>query len=68
MHRFCLLTTMELILIPNCSLLYLHSNDIKSLKIICLKKVIAKYNFSNKSNRLTTGVYSTLKISTSHVV
>ena len=27
MRSFCLLTSIKLILIPNCSLLYLHSND-----------------------------------------
>ena len=32
MRSFCLLASMELILIPNCSLLYLHSNDMNSLK------------------------------------
>ena len=31
MCSFYLLTSMELILIPNCSLLYLHSNDMHSL-------------------------------------
>ena len=29
MHSLYLLTSLELILIPNCSLLYLHSNDLK---------------------------------------
>ena len=29
MHSFCLLTSLELIHIPNCSLLCLHSNDMK---------------------------------------
>ena len=38
MHSFCLLTSMELILIPNCSLLYLHSNDMNSSKSLFLKK------------------------------
>ena len=31
MRSFCLLTSMELILTPNCSLLYLQSNDMNSL-------------------------------------
>ena len=34
MHSFCWLTSMELILIPNCSLLYLHSNDVNSLILL----------------------------------
>ena len=38
MRSFCLLTSMELILIPNCSLLHLHSNDTKSLRNYSLKK------------------------------
>ena len=37
MRSFCLLASMELILIPNCSLLYLHSNDMNSLKSLFLK-------------------------------
>ena len=41
MRNFCLLTSIELVLIPNCSLLNLHSNDINSLKSSFLKKVIA---------------------------
>ena len=32
MRSFCLLTSMELILGPNCSLLHLRSNDTNSLK------------------------------------
>ena len=41
----CLLASMELILTPICSLLYLHSNDIKSLKSLALKKSYSyKYN------------------------
>ena len=38
MHSFCLLTSMELTLIPDCSLLYLHSNDMNSLKSVFKKK------------------------------
>ena len=34
MHSFCLLASMELILISNCSLLHLYSNDMNSLKVI----------------------------------
>ena len=30
MRSFCLLTSMELILSPNCSLMYLHSNDMNN--------------------------------------
>ena len=37
----CLLASMEMILMPNCSLLYLHSNDMNSFKNEFLKKVIA---------------------------
>ena len=38
MHSFCWLASMELILIPNCSLLYLHSNDIEQFEKFILKK------------------------------
>ena len=38
MCKFCLLTSMELIPIPNFSLLYLHSNDMNSLNSLILKK------------------------------
>ena len=41
MCSFCLLASMEQILIPNCSLLYLHSSDMISFKSVFLKKVIA---------------------------
>ena len=33
MCSFCVLTSMELILVPNCSLLYMHSNYKNSLEI-----------------------------------
>ena len=33
MRSFCLLTSVELIFIANCSLLHLHSNDINSLRV-----------------------------------
>ena len=46
MHIFCLLTSMELIPIPNCSLYYLHSNDIKNLKSFFLKKKVAAINIT----------------------
>ena len=45
MHSFCLLTSMELIRIPNSSLLYFHSKNINSLKNLFLKK-----NYSYKYN------------------
>ena len=45
MCSFCLLTSMELILVPNSSLLYLHSNNMNSLTILYLKK---KESFSYK--------------------
>ena len=35
---------MEMILIPNCSLLYLHSNDTNSLKFILEKKEVIAIN------------------------
>ena len=38
MHSFCLLPSMEPILVPNCSILYLHSNDMNSEKFILGKK------------------------------
>ena len=37
MRSFCLLTAMEQIIIPNCSLLCLDSNDMKSFKNLFLK-------------------------------
>ena len=37
MRNFCLHTSKELILIPNCSLLYLHSNDTNSLESLVLE-------------------------------
>ena len=47
MCSVCLLTSMELILIPNCSLLYLHSNNMNSLKSIFMKKKSYSNSFSN---------------------
>ena len=44
MHSFCLLISMELILIPNHSLLYLHSNEIKQLEKYLLEK---SYSYKN---------------------
>ena len=38
MHSFCLLTSMELLPIPNFNLLYLDSNDMNNLKTLFLKK------------------------------
>ena len=38
MCSICLLVSMELTLIPNCSSLYLHSNDMNNLKSLLLKK------------------------------
>ena len=38
MHMLCLLTSMELILIPNCGLLCLDYNDMNCFKICVLKK------------------------------
>ena len=32
MRSFCLLTSLELVLVANCSLLYLHSNEMNSVK------------------------------------
>ena len=52
-HSFCLLTSMELIPIPNCKLLYLHSNDMKSLKSLFLKKKKSYgYDIKTKNNWL----------------
>ncbi len=39
MHSFCFLASTELIHIPNCNILYLHSNYMNSLKRVFLKKV-----------------------------
>ena len=41
MCSFCLLSSMDLIPIPNFSLLYLDSNDMNSFKSVYLKKVTA---------------------------
>ena len=48
MYSFCLLASMELILIPNCSILYLHSNNRNSSKSLFMKKVIAINILSQK--------------------
>ena len=52
MRNFCLLTSMELILTPNCSLLYLHSNDINSLKSFTLKKKLLQKPQMSEYKRL----------------
>ena len=45
MCSFCLLDTMELILLPNCSMLYLDSSDTGSFTSVLLKKSYCyKYN------------------------
>ena len=41
MYNFCLLTSMEQILTTKCSLLYLHSNDMKSFSSLEKGKSIA---------------------------
>ena len=42
---FCLLTSIELTLLPDCNLFYLHSNDMNILKSLFQKNcVIYKYN------------------------
>ena len=57
MRNFCLLTSRELILVSNCSLLYLHSNDINRLKrFLEEKKVIAMNMIVIKKN--TESVYN----------
>ena len=38
MRSFCLVTSMELTLTRDCSLLYLHSNDISRLKKFIIEK------------------------------
>ena len=50
MCSFCLLSSMKLIRVPNCSLLYLHTNDVNSLNFFLDNKVIAiiKYNCYKK--------------------
>ena len=57
MHSFCLLTSQKLILRPNCSILYLHSNNNK-LKSLFLEKKVAAINIIvnclNKQQMLTT--------------
>ena len=44
MHSSCLLTSMELILIPSCSLLYLHFNDMKCSKYFIIGKKVITIN------------------------
>ena len=44
MCSFCLLSSMKLIVMPNCSLLCLHSNDVDHLKSLLLKKTIIAIN------------------------
>ena len=57
MHSFCLLTLMELILIPNCGLLHLHSNDMNSLNSSFLeKKIVAISIIVVIKNQLTNSV------------
>ena len=46
MHSFCLRTSIELNLTPNCSFLYLHSNDINSLKSLLLGKKSDSYKYN----------------------
>ena len=41
MRNFCVLTVIERIFLPNCSILNLHSNNVNSLKSLFLKKVVA---------------------------
>ena len=60
MCSFCLLTLMEPILIPNCSILYLHSNDINSLKSLHLKKEVIAIN--NKTLQIKSMYNKTLQI------
>ena len=40
MRSFCLLASMELNLIPDYSLLYLHSNDINSFQSVFLREKV----------------------------
>ena len=40
MHSFCLLTLMELIVRPNCSLLYLHSNGMNCLVVFVVAQLL----------------------------
>ena len=63
MCSFCLLTSMELMLKPNCSLLYLHSSDMNSLKIPFMKQKVSnsyKYNcYENPQYSRETKIAST---------
>ena len=57
-HSFCLLGSMGLIPIPNCSLLHLHSNDTNNLKSLLLKK---SYSYKHNEKKIIinkVGVYS----------
>ena len=56
MPSFCLLNSMELIPIPNCSLLYMHSNDMNSLKRFVFTKTVIATNIVIKTHKLSTGV------------
>ena len=49
MHISCLLISMELILTPNCSLLYLHSNNMDSFKL-CSGKISYSYKYNSYKN------------------
>ena len=44
MHSFDFLTSMELILVPNCSLLYLDYIEMEQLEKFILKNYSYKYN------------------------
>ena len=49
MPSFCVLTSMALILKPNCSLLYLHSNELDKFILNILKTHTHKMSHMNLS-------------------
>ena len=51
--RFYLLTSMELIPIPNCSILYFHSNNINSLESLFFKKNEKGYSYKYNCYKTT---------------
>ena len=64
MCSFCLLTSMELILVSSCSSLYFHSNDMNSLKSLSLERkvlstniIVIKTQIKSKLNQLTRKVH-----------
>ena len=58
MHSICLLTSMELIPIPDCSSLYMHSNDMNSFEKFIHEKVATINIIINKKTKIKTSLIS----------